>query len=135
MKPHLANAVRGYPVFLRFQALECLCPLNNVRLLSDTPGHFRQCPKDQLTFPSACRACLQQHARQSGPLHLADRELAGVGTPEYHHLLLRSLQEAEAVLVLNPLTEALLRPYARRVCVAPWGMDPARFPWPPIDQL
>jgi glycosyltransferase involved in cell wall biosynthesis len=44
---------------------------------------------------------------------------------------LRSLQEAEAVLVLNPFTEAMLSPYARRVCVVPWGMDPARFSWPP----
>jgi glycosyltransferase involved in cell wall biosynthesis len=43
------------------------------------------------------------------------------------------LQEAEAVLVLNPFTEALLSPYARRVCVVPWGMDPARFPWPPPE--
>jgi glycosyltransferase involved in cell wall biosynthesis len=134
MKPHLADALRDYPVLLRFQALECLCPLNNVRLLSDAPGRFIQCPRDQLTSPSACRACLKQHVRQSGPLHLADRELAGVGTPEYHRLLLRSLQEAEAVLVLNPLTEGLLRPYARRVCVVPWGMDPARFSWPPMDQ-
>src|SRR5262249_31121249 len=31
-KPHLAEALRGYPTLLRFQALECLCPLNNVRL-------------------------------------------------------------------------------------------------------
>src|SRR5207237_227493 len=30
MKPHLADALRGYPTLLRFQALECLCPLNNV---------------------------------------------------------------------------------------------------------
>ncbi len=131
MKPHLADAFRGYPVLLRFQGLECLCPLNNVRLLSDAEGSFRQCPRHQLATPDACRACLAQNVRQSGPLHLLDRELAGVGTPEYHQLLLRCLQEAEAVLVLNPLTEAMLSPYARRVCVVPWGMDPARFPWPP----
>jgi hypothetical protein len=47
MKPHLAEAMRGYPVFLRFQALECLCPLNNVRLLCDGDGRFSQCRKHQ----------------------------------------------------------------------------------------
>ena len=34
------------------------------------------------------------------------------------------------MLALNPLTAALLEPYARRLCVVPWGMDPSRFPWP-----
>ena len=38
MKPLLAEAVRGYPTILRFQALECLCPLNNVRLLPRAGG-------------------------------------------------------------------------------------------------
>jgi glycosyltransferase involved in cell wall biosynthesis len=133
IKPHLAEAMHGYPVFLRFQALECLCPLNNVRLLCDSEAHFSQCPRQQLASPDACRACLQQRGHQSGPLHLAERDLAGVGSPEYHPLLLRTLQEAEAVLVLNPFTEAMLSPYCRRVCVVPWGMDPARFPWPPPE--
>jgi glycosyltransferase involved in cell wall biosynthesis len=132
-KPHLAEALRGYPCFLRFQALECLCPLNNVRLLLGPDGRFAQCPRHQLATPEACRACLQEHGRQSGALHQAERALAGVGTRAYHDLLCRSLHEAEAVLVLNPLTEAMLAPYARRVCVVPWGMDSARFPWPPPE--
>ena len=38
MKPILAEAVRGYPYLLRFQAQECLCPLNNLRLLLGRPG-------------------------------------------------------------------------------------------------
>ena len=36
IKPILAEAVSGYPYILRFQAMECLCPLNNVRLLPET---------------------------------------------------------------------------------------------------
>jgi glycosyltransferase involved in cell wall biosynthesis len=133
-KPHLAEAMRGYPTFLRFQALECLCPLNNVRLLVDGPGRVAQCPRHQLATPEGCCQCLMERGRQSGPLHRAERELAGVGTREYYETLRRALREAEAVLVLNPFTEAMLSPYARRVEVVPWGMDPARFPWPGSEE-
>jgi glycosyltransferase involved in cell wall biosynthesis len=130
-KPHLAEAMRGYPVFLRFQALECLCPLNNVRLLPGGPARFAQCDRQQLADPGGCQACLQERGHLSGGLHQAERALAGVGTPGYHEALCRALREAEAVLVLNPVTGEMLRPHARRVCVVPWGMDPDRFPWPP----
>jgi glycosyltransferase involved in cell wall biosynthesis len=130
MKPILAEAVRGFATLLRFQALECLCPLNNVRLLAEGPDRFAQCPKHQLATPDDCCTCLGMRAKQSGWLHQVERHLAGVGTPEYQDKLRRALVEAEAVLVLNPLTEAMLSSYARRVVVVPWGMDAARFPWP-----
>jgi glycosyltransferase involved in cell wall biosynthesis len=40
------------------------------------------------------------------------------------------LAQAEAVLVVNPLTAAMIAPYAKAVRVVTAGMDPARFPWP-----
>jgi glycosyltransferase involved in cell wall biosynthesis len=130
-KPYLAEAVSDFPYFLRFQALECLCPLNNVRLLLEAQGRFSQCSKHQLATPDNCKSCLNERGRFSGELHRAERALAHVGTAEYLELLNRTLQGAEAVLVFNPLTEAMLGPYVQRACVVPWGMDPARFPWPP----
>jgi glycosyltransferase involved in cell wall biosynthesis len=133
-KPILAEAVRGYPYFLRFQAQECLCPLNNLRLLPSESSPPAQCPKHQLATPDACRRCLDRWGETSGDLHRRERALAGVGTPEYDRSLRRALEEAEAVLVLNPLTEAMVAPHAGRVKVVPWGMDPARFPWPPPDE-
>ena len=54
-KPLLAEAVAGYPYILRQQAMECLCPLNNVRLLVDA-GRVRQCTRHQLATPAECRA-------------------------------------------------------------------------------
>jgi glycosyltransferase involved in cell wall biosynthesis len=63
-------------------------------------------------------------------LHAAERSLCGVGTADYHARLLRALREAEAVLVVNPLHEAMIGPYARSVRVVTSGMDKARFPWP-----
>ena len=63
-------------------------------------------------------------------LHQRERELCRVGTPEYDRQLRRALEEAEAVLVLNPLIASLIEPFAQRVRVVPWGMDSSRFPWP-----
>jgi glycosyltransferase involved in cell wall biosynthesis len=54
--------------------------------------------------------------------------LAVVGTREYDQKLRTWL--AEAVLALNPIIAAMLEPYSSRACIVPWGMDPARFPWP-----
>jgi len=129
MKPLLAEAMRGYPVLLLFQAQECLCPLNNLRLLGVGPGQVEQCPRNQLATPQVCHGCLAQRGRHSGALHQAERALAGVGTAEYDQKMRRSLLEAEAVLALNPLTAGMLEPYARRVCVVPWGIDAGRFSW------
>ena len=113
------------------QAQENLCPLNNLRLLADGPEQVEQCPRNQLATPEVCHRCLAERGHHSGRLHQVERALAGVGTPEYDQKLRRSLQEAEAVLALNPLTAAMLEPFASRVRVVPWGIDPARFPWPP----
>jgi glycosyltransferase involved in cell wall biosynthesis len=133
MKPHLAEAMRGYRRFLLFQAQECICPLNNLRLLADGPAQVRQCSLNQLAAPELCQRCVGERGRHSGALHQCERALAAVGTPDYDEKLRRSLREAEAVLVLNPLTAAMLEPYAGRVCVVPWGVDGARFPWPPPE--
>jgi glycosyltransferase involved in cell wall biosynthesis len=130
MKPLLAEAVRPFPYFLRMQALECLCPLNNIRLLPEADGTFRQCPLHQLANPAECGRCVQERGHRSGALHQLERALSGAGTPAYHERLLRAVRDAEAVLVVNPLSEAMVSPYARRVCVVTAGMDPARFPWP-----
>lgn len=125
-KPHLAAALRNYPYFLRMQALECLCPLNNLQLLP-VGGGIQRCPLNQLATPRACRECLEIRGRASGELHQAERALSGVGTPEYDRLLRQTVRDAEAVLTLNPLIAEMYRPFARRVEVVTWGMDAERF--------
>ena len=129
MKPHLAEAMRGYPTILLMQAQECLCPLNNLRLLGIGPAKAEQCPRNQLATPQVCHECLAERGQHSGALHQVERALAGVSTPEYDSLMRQMFHDAEAVLVLNPITAALLEPFARRVCIVPWGIDPARFRW------
>ncbi len=131
MKPHLAEAMRGYPYLMLVQAQECLCPLNNLRLLGVGPNQVEQCPRNQLATPQVCHQCLAERGYHAGALHQHERALAGVGTAEYDRILRKSFYEAEAVLVLNPITAAMVEPYARRVCVVPWGIDAGRFPVPP----
>jgi glycosyltransferase involved in cell wall biosynthesis len=128
-KPHLALAMAGYPVLLRFDGQECLCPLNNCRFLGAPDGSFSHCPRHQLATPDACRECLATRGRWSGPLHRGERELSGVERPGYVEALRQALGQAQAVLVNNPLIEAMLSPYAPAVRVVPPGVEAARFAW------
>ncbi|MFO0811980.1 MAG: glycosyltransferase family 4 protein [Gemmatales bacterium] len=132
MKPVLAEAVEQFPYILRLQALECLCPLNNIRLLPDGQGGLRQCQLHQLATPDQCRECVSQNGQRSGSLHRHERQLAEVASPKYETRLKKVFRQAHAVLVVNPLTEAMVAPYSTRVCTVTAGMDPARFPeiWP-----
>ncbi len=123
----LAEAVRDYAYFLRIAALECLCPLNNVRLLVDD-GQLRQCQQNQLATPLACRTCVASHGEMSGGLHRAERSLAGFELQEYPERLRRAFAEAEGVLVVNPFIADLVRPHTQHVHVIPSGFDVERFP-------
>ncbi|MEX0701313.1 MAG: hypothetical protein WD069_04395 [Planctomycetales bacterium] len=101
-KPHLADAVRGHRYFFRTQAMECLCPLNNSRLLPNDGG-FRNCPKHQLATPESCRECVTENERWSGWLHRRDAQLqyaCGDGTirflsPQNSHALAQYAEAGE----------------------------------------
>ncbi|MGL4462246.1 MAG: hypothetical protein ACRC1K_08825 [Planctomycetia bacterium] len=82
MKPRLAAAMAGLPVLPRQQGLECVCPLNNVRLLPRPGGGFAQCDFDQLADPDECRRCLAARGGWSGGLPwVLDERSRGVRTP------------------------------------------------------
>ena len=88
MKPHLAEAMRGYPTILLMQAQECLCPLNNLRLLGIGPVKAEQCPRNQLATPQVCHQCLAERGQHSGRF-IRLSGLAGVGSAEYDGLMPR----------------------------------------------
>ncbi|MBI3467731.1 MAG: glycosyltransferase [Planctomycetes bacterium] len=129
-KPRLADAVRGIPYFLRLAAQECLCPLNNVRLLGGGTDGWRSCPQHQLATPEVCRSCVKQRYAQSGGLHRAERELSGFFDQDYGDALRRAFAEAAGVLVVNPLIAECVKPFAKAVHVIPSGFDASRFPAP-----
>ncbi|WP_437193295.1 glycosyltransferase [Planctomicrobium sp. SH527] len=134
-KPYLAQAFQGYSYLMRMQASECLCPLNNLRLLPDSPAHYRQCHFSQPATPQHCRSCLFDHGHSSGSLHQAERQLSQVESDDYYPLLLKAMAEATSVLVLNQSTRRLWEPYCRDVRVVTWGMDASRFPDPVAPPL
>eukprot|EP00913_Durusdinium_trenchii_P013432 g12613.t1 len=133
-KPLLAEAMQGYRYLLRLAAQECLCPLNNIRLLIDADGRPSACPKNQLATADACRQCVADNDHYSGSLHRAERELAGFSDANYEESLRRAFSRAEAVLVVNPLIAATISAYTKDVRVIPSGFDPDRFP-PPFVEL
>lgn len=126
-KPWLAEALEGYPYIVRFDALECICPLNNLRLLPTADKNVRTCPRSQLANPGECQKCVGQMNSASSFLHQLEREFAGFATGQYLDRLKNVLRSAAAVLVHNPLIEALIEPFASRTCVVPIGVDANRF--------
>jgi len=126
-KPWLAEAARPFPFALRYQALENLCPLNNIRLLPDAEGRVKQCTRHQLATPHLCHECCRINERFSGQLHQIERQFSRVGTAEYDAVLRRSIADAEAVLVVNPLMQAMFSPWNEQTIVVPSGMDGERF--------
>ena len=134
MKPLLAEAVRGYPYFLLFQGQENLCPLNNLRLLAEGPDHVEQCPRHQLATPESATAAWPSAGTTPGRCTRPSGRWPGSARRNTTRSSAGRSRRPRPCWSLNPLTEAMLQPFARRVRVVPWGMDPARFPWPPPDR-
>ncbi len=123
----LAEAVSDFPYCLRLAAMECLCPLNNVRLLCEDKDRPQQCKLTQLAARDTCVQCVKTRTRSSGGLHTAERHLADFDLPDYGSRLSKVFQNAQSILVVNNQIAALVEPYARDVRVIPSGFDPRRF--------
>lgn len=126
-KPRLAEALAGHRYFLRLAAQECLCPLNNVRLLWDSGNAPQACPRHQLASPQACSECVVRRGNWSGSLHQAERSLAGFEDSGYDICLRKAFAGAAGILVVNPLIAEMVKPHAPAVHVVPSGFDPRRF--------
>ena len=120
-KPHLAAAVSNYPYFLRFDALECICPLNNLRILIDDAGNVQQCHQSQLIDPQGCADCLAQFGPLSSDLHQRERLLSRIGTQFYYDRLRSALRQSSGVFVFNPLIAVMLESFAPQVIAIPFG--------------
>ena len=127
LKPWLAEALSDWPYILRFDGMECLCPLNNLRVIPHPNRYLEPCTKHRLATPACCLTCVAERSRFVGRRHQFEREFSQFHTQEYHELFVRSLANAETVLVHNPLIAAALDPYAANVRVVPIGVDANTF--------
>ena len=98
MKPHLAESMRGYPTILLMQAQECLCPLNNLRLLGAWTGQGGAMPSQSACHTPGLPPMLGRARAAFGRVASGGAGAAGVGTADYDSLLRQSFQDAEAVL-------------------------------------
>ncbi len=130
LRPWIAKAIGEFPYIFRQQALECICPLNNLRFLFDESleATHMQCSGNQFEDRAQCLECLSKNSSFSGPLHHLERELSQVDSKEYEQLLNWTYKNAACVFTLNPNTKSLLDKYCKRVEVVTWGMEPKRFP-------
>ena len=102
MKPLLAEAMRGYPIFLLYQAPGEPLPAQQPPAAGRGAGPGRGSARGT-SLPRPRFATAASPSAGIIPGRCTRRAaLAGVGTAEYDRKLRRSLQEAEAVLVLNP---------------------------------
>ena len=95
-------------------------------------------PRPRSARSTSCHAgCLpplpratRRPVRRAAP---AERALAGVGTPEYDERS-AGASGGRGRAGAQPADRGDARPLRRAVGVVPWGMDPARFPWPPPEE-
>ena len=133
-KPLLAQALSHHRFVLRFDAQECLCPLNNLRLLPNRDGGYANCPFNQLASPHVCRNCVRENSRRLGALHEIERDVSGQESDEYYETLMQAIANASAILVVNPMIATFFEPVSQNVYVIPPGVDGDRFPWPVNDE-
>ena len=70
---------------------------------------------------------MSNNLHASGPLHVAERQLACFSTDEYEVELRSAFAKAEATLVVNPLIATTCESYTPNVQVIPSGFDSERF--------
>ena len=129
MKPHLAEAMRGYPCVLHVQALECLCPLNNLRLIGIGPTQVEQCPRNQLATPQVCHQCLAERGHHAALFTSMNEPLPESARP------ITTGSSASRFTKPRPCWYSIRSqpPWSSRMrggLIVPWGIDSARFPWP-----
>ena len=121
LKPHLALALSHHRLVARFYAHELACARDALRFKDGRP-----CPNDYLRTPDVCRACALEKLGpeiRSGRMRTWARDwvAAGAWRPDYHRVVMESLQAYAAVIVSNTTLRAQVAEYTRRPEIFPGG--------------
>jgi glycosyltransferase involved in cell wall biosynthesis len=123
-KPHLLEALKDFPCYLRYHAMESLCPLNNIRYLP-RQRRIPYCRYHFLATPEKCLECLKQNRPSCGSLHNWDRNLSRVEESGFYPFLRNQLEGAAGAFVNNPIIAAMLSPYLPECRVVTSGVNTA----------
>jgi glycosyltransferase involved in cell wall biosynthesis len=121
LKPYLARALAHHKLVGRFYAHELACARDALRFKDGRP-----CPNDYLRTPDICRACALERLGpeiRSGHMRTwaSDWVAAEAWRPEYHRIVLESLQAYTAVIVSNTTLRAQVAEFTRRPEIFPGG--------------
>ena len=121
LKPCLALALAHHRLVGRFYAHELACARDALRFKDGQP-----CTNDYLRTPDVCRACALERLGpeiRSGQMRTwaSDWVAAEAWRPEYHRVVMESLQTYTAVIVSNTTLRAHVAEFTRRVEVFPGG--------------
>jgi glycosyltransferase involved in cell wall biosynthesis len=121
LKPYLARALAHHKLVGRFYAHELACARDALRFKDARP-----CPNDYLRTPDICRACALEKLGpeiRSGHMRTwaSDWVAAEAWRPEYHRIVLESLQAYTAVIVSNTTLRAQVAEFTRRPEIFPGG--------------
>ena len=121
LKPYLARALAHHRLVGRFYAHELACARDALRFKDGKP-----CPNDYLRTPDVCRACALERLGpeiRSGRMRTwaSDWVAAEAWRPEYHQVVMASLQAYTAVIVSNTTLRAQVAEFTKRVEVFPGG--------------
>jgi len=121
LKPYLALALAHHRLVGRFYAHELACARDALRFKDGRP-----CPNDYLRTPDVCRACALEKLGpeiRSGHMRTwaSDWVAAEAWRPEYHRVVMESLQAYTAVVVSNTTLRAHVAEFTRRPEIFPGG--------------
>ena len=133
-KPHILDALAGYPLINRQYFHEPLCILTPYRY-----KEYQICPNDVLRTPNVCRACALRwwapQIRAPEPALYAE-ELLDVGAlkPSYHRLHTQTLANCRSVIVYNEGMRRRLQGYCSDIRAIPMGVTLSEFNQTPLTE-
>ena len=121
LKPYLALSLSHHKLVGRFYAHELACARDALRFKDGRP-----CPNDYLRTPDICRACALERLGpeiRSGRMRTWARDwvAAEAWRPEYHGVVMESLQTYTAVIVSNTTLRAHVAKFTKRPEIFPGG--------------
>lgn len=137
LKPYLVEALRHYPIFMRFYAYEILCPMNNFTRWGTT----LYCENNFIRDRKECLACFGRNNRylrdafnfifgtgEKSSLHFFQEFVFSKAfSAGYVDTVKNALREVNGVIVYNSLIGDILKKFNPNINIMPSGINAKAF--------